>query len=544
MPQSSVPMPPNQPTAPPGPLTLGDLFSSTVATYKRGWKLFLPLACIPIAIYAVAFIVLGIVMVLAFIPLANTRVPDFGAALGPIIGVSALAIIGLIAISIFCYVFYGRMMLASLDYATGREVPTWATLAQRTQGLMGRLVAFAAICAGVGIAAYLVFAIVIGATVFGLSRNNSGAAAFIIFLAVAAFAVAAIWISVKITYTLVVMTEERLSAMDALKRSFALTKGAFWRTFGYSLVIGLVLGVITSIPQGMMNTGLQNASSGSGFGAMGLLGSLLVLVVSIAVVPVSYIWTSLMYLGRTRELANIAAGYPATGAGYGAYGAAGAPWQDQGQPFGQTPASTTRAATTRTPATPARPTPARPTRARTTRRRTPTAPPAPSPTRSPAPSPIRSASRIRSAARPAARPRVAPRTALRAPAAMTPPPAAHLTAAIPTSRVPKAPRRTSRAGSDPTTSSPPPAATTSVARRTDAATSKPRRVRRVGASSRSGPTRGVLPPRRIGCAIEAWRSSPNSTVPPWCAPPPSTSPPSSGCSPTIRPRRSTWPPRR
>ena len=337
MPQSSVPMPPNQPTAPPGPLTLGDLFSSTVATYKRGWKLFLPLACIPIAIYAVAFIVLGIVMVLAFIPLANTRVPDFGAALGPIIGVSALAIIGLIAISIFCYVFYGRMMLASLDYATGREVPTWATLAQRTQGLMGRLVAFAAICAGVGIAAYLVFAIVIGATVFGLSRNNSGAAAFIIFLAVAAFVVAAIWISVKITYTLVVMTEERLSAMDALKRSFALTKGAFWRTFGYSLVIGLVLGVITSIPQGMMNTGLQNASSGSGFGAMGLLGSLLVLVVSIAVVPVSYIWTSLMYLGRTRELANIAAGYPATGAGYGAYGAAGAPWQDQGQPFGQTP---------------------------------------------------------------------------------------------------------------------------------------------------------------------------------------------------------------
>ncbi len=336
MPQSSVPMPPNQPTAPPGPLTLGDLFSSTVATYKRGWKLLVPLACVPIAIYAVALVVLGILMAVVLMPVLTTRNPDFGAAAGPIIGVSVLAVVGLIALSIFCYVFYGRVMLASLDYATGRDVPTWATLAQRTQGLMGRLVGFAAICAGVGLAVYLVFGVIVGVAALGLGRNNSGVAAFVIFLAVVALGVAAMWVSIKIIYTVIVMAEERLKAMDAFKRSFALTKGAFWRTLGYSLVIGLVVGVITSIPQGMMNTGLQNATEGGGFGVLGVLGGLLVLLLNIALIPITHIWTSLMYLGRTRELANIAAGYPASGYVAG-YGAAGAPWHDAGQPFGQAP---------------------------------------------------------------------------------------------------------------------------------------------------------------------------------------------------------------
>ncbi|QIK72466.1 hypothetical protein G7070_09565 [Propioniciclava coleopterorum] len=258
--------------------------------------------------------------------------PDPGALMGSIIGVSLLGVLIMVALSIFTYVFYARMMVATLDYATGRTVPTWATLTERTRGLMGRLVGFILICAGIGLAAYVVFASILFAVIAGSGGNPSGGATFLIVVATIALMVAAVWVSVRITYALVIMAEEGLKAWDALKRSFALTKGAWWRTFGYQLVIGLVVGIITSIPQGMITGAAQSAAQGQGAGAMGFIGGLLAFVLSIALIPVSYIWIALMYLGRTREVANAGAGYPV-----GPSFPGGAPWNDPGQPFGQTP---------------------------------------------------------------------------------------------------------------------------------------------------------------------------------------------------------------
>ena len=334
MPQSAAPTPPNQPTAPPGPLTLGDLFSSLFATYKAGWKLFLMLCLVPILLAFAAAVVIGVAAFAMLAPaigsMIGTQTPNPSGLIGSIVGLSLLGVVVLIVVSLISYVYYSRIYIAAIDYATGREIPTGPSLAARTQGLMGRLVQLVLIYAGAVIALYLVMALVLVAILGASGGSPSGGAAFLIFVLWVAFIVGVVWVGIKVTYTLVVLAEERLSAMDAIRRSFALTKGAFWRTFGYLLVIGFAIGIVTSIPQAMLSSGVQSASGG-GSSVMIFLGSLVLLALSFALMPVQNIWLGLMYVGRTREIANQAAGYPQSGY------PGGAAWGAPATPFGQTP---------------------------------------------------------------------------------------------------------------------------------------------------------------------------------------------------------------
>lgn len=335
MPQSAAPTPPNQPTAPPGPLTLGDLFSSLFATYKAGWKLFLMLCLVPILLAFAAAVVIGVAAFAMLAPaigsMFGTQTPNPSGLIGSIVGLSLLGVVVLIVVSLISYVYYSRIYIAAIDYATGREIPTGPSLAARTQGLMGRLVQLVLIYAGAVIALYLVMALVLVAILGASGGSPSGGAAFLIFVLWVAFIVGVVWVGIKVTYTLVVLAEERLSAMDAIRRSFALTKGAFWRTFGYLLVIGFAIGIVTSIPQAMLSSGAQSASGG-GSSVMIFLGSLVLLALSFALMPVQNIWLGLMYVGRTREVANQAAGYPQSG-----YPGGAAAWGAPATPFGQTP---------------------------------------------------------------------------------------------------------------------------------------------------------------------------------------------------------------
>lgn len=336
MPQSAAPLPPNRPTAPPGPLMLGDLFSSLFATYKAGWKLFLMLCLVPILLAFAAAVIIGFAVFAALAPvmgsiLSSGRGFDPASVAVSLIGVSLLSIVVIFVVSLISYVYYCRIYIAAIDYATGREIPTWASLAARTQGLLGRLAQLVLIFAGVAIAVYFVLGFVVFGLLAASDGGRSGAPVFFIFVLLLGVFVGLLWVSVKLTYVLVVLAEERLSAMDAIRRTFTLTKGAFWRTFGYLFIIGLAIGLVTAIPQGMLSAGAQAAARGNSSG-MALFGSLLLLVLTFALMPVQNIWLALMYVGRTREIANQAAGYTNPG-----YPGTGTSWGAPASPFGQTP---------------------------------------------------------------------------------------------------------------------------------------------------------------------------------------------------------------
>ena len=63
----------------------------------------------------------------------------------------------------------------------------------------------------------------------------------------------AFWLSVKLLYVVPACTIEGLGGIDSLKRSWSLTKGSFWRTFGYAilpqLAVTAVVWVLNALSQ-------------------------------------------------------------------------------------------------------------------------------------------------------------------------------------------------------------------------------------------------------------------------------------------------------
>ena len=139
------------------------------------------------------------------------------------------------------------MAIATIDALEGRPT-SGASLRAATPGLMGR----SAGLIGVGVVAYLVVGLVAGAvvTLFALvlgtmGRNNSDALAAVAVLAglllYLGVIVAALVIGVKLIYTLPFLGVEGRGPVAAIKASWSLTTGRFWRTLGYLLVAMLLL---------------------------------------------------------------------------------------------------------------------------------------------------------------------------------------------------------------------------------------------------------------------------------------------------------------
>lgn len=57
-----------------------------------------------------------------------------------------------------------------------------------------------------------------------------------------------IWIAVRLSLAPQVFATEGLRPIDALKRSFELTRGRFWAVLGRSLLVGLVAGLVMIVP--------------------------------------------------------------------------------------------------------------------------------------------------------------------------------------------------------------------------------------------------------------------------------------------------------
>lgn len=348
---------PVEPTVPRGGLALGDIFSGTFRTYRAALGLFLKVVLMPIVLAFAVVLVFTLVMVgwalSSGMALGDSTTPNWG--------VLALAfllyIVAVMAVSVLQYVYYGRGMVAAVDLGEGRMRPTWQNLKERTQGLFGRVIALALLVFGIVIGFYVLTIVVVGIATGGFQRTDAGSMGILMFVLVMVLTVAALWLSVKVIYTLVCMAEEGLGAMDALRRSFELTRGAFWKTLGYALVGGLVIYAammvvyLPAIP--LMGSLDASTSQPSGTTIVFLLVYSLVFMVAVVLLsPVQMIWTALMYLARRRELAGETVRGPQFGpfAGqpgqypYGApgqapqYGTPGAP-PYSGTPGGQAPPS-------------------------------------------------------------------------------------------------------------------------------------------------------------------------------------------------------------
>ena len=134
-----------------------------------------------------------------------------------------------------------------------------------------------------------------------------GGALSIIFLMIVALIVVACFFTVKFAFTSSAVVLEGLGPVDAIKRSWSLSKGSFWRILGRILLIGVVIGLISSVLGGIVGAILGvGAAAADSVGMLVAFSAFVSALLSAVVIPVQSSFYTLMYLDERMRKENLA----------------------------------------------------------------------------------------------------------------------------------------------------------------------------------------------------------------------------------------------
>ncbi|CAL8980251.1 hypothetical protein PROP_03086 [Propionicimonas sp. T2.31MG-18] len=296
----------------PSPLDIGDLFAGSFAALKRRFGLFVLIALFP-SLVGLVVIGGGVVIALSATVAAGSR----GMTAGILVGI-AVAIIGALATVLAQVKAQGMMSLGAYEIAQGQH-PDLRGLLTRTRGFLPRMAPVIAIFLGAVLLAYglvlgIVFAMV-GALDGSSGGRAAGAAALMVLLVLAMIPVT-IFLQIKLLYTVPAIALEQVGGIDGMKRSWRLTRGAFWRTFGYSIVASLAVaavGMVVSgasqivmMPAAMSVEGSTNDPGRVAAAMMVLLPLYLVVIllqvaVQLVTQPFLHAYTTYMFIDQVRR---------------------------------------------------------------------------------------------------------------------------------------------------------------------------------------------------------------------------------------------------
>ena len=134
-----------------------------------------------------------------------------------------------------------------------------------------------------------------------------GGALSIIFLMIVALIVVGCFFTVKFAFTSSAVVLEGLGPVDAIKRSWSLSKGSFWRILGRILLIGVVIGLISSVLGGIVGAILGvGANAAESVGMLVAFSAFVSALLSAVVIPVQSSFYTLMYLDERMRKENLA----------------------------------------------------------------------------------------------------------------------------------------------------------------------------------------------------------------------------------------------
>lgn len=102
---------------------------------------------------------------------------------------------------------------------------------------------------------------------------------------------------IYVTFTLEAVSLRGLSGMDAIRTSFYLVKGRFWKTFGYLFVLGLVGGVAFLIPMVLIQVALEFVTPQIQSGNWAMMG--LAVVLAICMILIFFLFQLFILIGKT-----------------------------------------------------------------------------------------------------------------------------------------------------------------------------------------------------------------------------------------------------
>jgi hypothetical protein len=297
-------------------MDLGGIFSGTFTILKKRWGLMIGIALMPI----VGFVVVLLASILLAVVGVLTAVRDGWSS--PIPVVSAVVILVLmLAFPLLQYKGLGMVVQATYETAQGVKT-SFGAVWHNTKGFVPRSISYYLIMAGIGLAVMAPFVVGLFFILRSINPNDVGS----IFAAVVGLFFLStvlplillpvlLWLSIKMIYVIPVIAVERVGGIAAVKRSWALTNGAFWRTFGYyfvgSLAINAVLEVVSLVSNivlfplsyQLQTAHTQEQATAALLAMLPLLivVFLLTLAVSLLTLPTVWIYISCMYLDQVRR---------------------------------------------------------------------------------------------------------------------------------------------------------------------------------------------------------------------------------------------------
>ena len=182
------------------------------------------------------------------------------------------------------------IIVLEVSSGTVGEKLTLRALLTKARGRIGALIGWAALVVLALTVVLGVIVVIIVLLVVSLGTGGIIAAVLIGFLASIGLAVVYVWLSTKLALVSSVLMIERLSIREAVARSWSLTEGYFWRTFGITLLVAVIIGFVSqvaSIPLSIVTqfaTVLFDPQGQKGSGVTVLLVAVGLLAVVIAVV--------------------------------------------------------------------------------------------------------------------------------------------------------------------------------------------------------------------------------------------------------------------
>lgn len=201
--------------------------------------------------------------------LENTGAEDFDAiASGTVGGLIALMLVP-IAISVVAGAFLQGVMVVEVASGTLGDRLGFGALWRRAASRIWPLIGWTLL---VALAILLAFAAVIAIVAVGAAVSPTGllAGVGVAILLGLGLVVLGAWIGVKLALVPSVIVLERAGIATAVRRSWHLTDGAFWRTFGILLLVAVILGFAANVvtqPVSLVGTLLAVVVDPTGTGA-------------------------------------------------------------------------------------------------------------------------------------------------------------------------------------------------------------------------------------------------------------------------------------
>lgn len=237
--------PPKPGVVPLRPLGFGDMLDGAFQAIRRN-------AGSTLGLSVIVQLFVGTITALLAIPLfsaiadpsfVDSAEPDFTAMTGPLVTmVGGSLAAGLVSVFLLLIV-QGAVTIPVLRATLNRKTRFGQAL-RILRPSIGRLLLVALLFMVAGIAALAICAGIVTLVAF----NADTAATFTTAAIVVVLAIpTAIWISIKLTFTVHAVVAENLPPLAAMARSFTLVKSSWWRCFGILLLTGIIVGIIASV---------------------------------------------------------------------------------------------------------------------------------------------------------------------------------------------------------------------------------------------------------------------------------------------------------